>query len=220
MTRTLTTEQYMRIQDELNEFTVPSWKKVLTKNNFKVAMFDEFSELLNSASWKWWKHGKEPNVFNLQMEAIDILHFAISIDILNKTSDKETIPSYAVLGSGNNEHIAMINYQNMIDHNVFINRAMDVINAGSPLLKMNDLFDSLGMGSELISALYTAKSELNYIRQEDGYKDGTYVKVRDGIEDNERMKGVIETFMRDQDLSLDFIRESVRFTFFRKSRSV
>lgn len=218
MTRFLAAEQYMRIQDELNEFTVPEWKNVLTRNNFKVAMFDEFAELLNSGSWKWWKAGNEPNKFNLQMEAIDILHFSLSIDILNKMDNRQTLPRDAVIGYGNNEHMSMVNYQNMIDHNVFISNAMSIINTESPTMAINNLFNSLGMDDELVSALYTAKSELNYIRQEDGYKDGTYVKVKDGIEDNERMKSVINEFIDNKQMDLDELRTRVRKHFFQRTK--
>ena len=207
----LTLRQYKHIQDTLNERTVPDWKKVLTTNNFKVAMFDEFSELLNSSPWKWWSHGGECDAWNLKIEAIDVFHFALSIYILTNASSH--LSEDSVFCEYNKEHNYMIDNNGRIDHNVFINKALGVLNSNVPS-PMEELFESLGMSALEISAIYTAKSELNYIRQDNGYKTGKYTKVVDGIEDNERLKDIVEDFMFDTDMGIDDLRESVRSNFF------
>nr|4DK4_A Chain A, Deoxyuridine triphosphatase [Trypanosoma brucei]4DK4_B Chain B, Deoxyuridine triphosphatase [Trypanosoma brucei]4DKB_A Chain A, Deoxyuridine triphosphatase [Trypanosoma brucei]4DL8_A Chain A, Deoxyuridine triphosphatase [Trypanosoma brucei]4DLC_A Chain A, Deoxyuridine triphosphatase [Trypanosoma brucei] len=46
-------------------------------------------------------------------------------------------------------------------------------------------------------AYYVAKHTLNGIRQMKGYKDGTYVKVQKGVEDNELLHGCISPFSLD-----------------------
>lgn len=208
--KALTFKQYKDIQNILNERTVPNWKTTLTSNNFRVAMFDEFAELLNSAGWKWWKNSGECDTWNLKIEAVDIFHFALSIYILKHTNN---MSNDCVFGEFNKEHNYMIDNNNMIDHNVFINKTMSVLTTNDPT-SMEVLFESLGMSALEITAIYTAKSELNYIRQENGYKTGEYIKVVDGIEDNERMKGLVEDFMTDPDMSVDDLREAVRGEFF------
>jgi len=208
--RAFTFGQYKEIQDRLNEHTIENWKQELSNNDFKVAMFDEFAELLNSGSWKWWKKGGECDEWNLKIEAVDIFHFALSTYILNKTSN---MSDACVFGEWNAEHNYMIDRLGMMDRNVFINRAMSVLTTNDPT-SMELLFESLGMSAEEITAIYVAKSELNFIRQDSGYKTGEYVKIVDGVEDNQRMEGVVNAFLEDESLSTDDLRLQIRDKFF------
>ena len=45
----------------------------------------------------------------------------------------------------------------------------------------------VGLSAEDVISLYFKKNELNHKRQNEGYKDGTYEKVKDGVEDNESL---------------------------------
>lgn len=212
--RHLTLSEMADIQNVLNEHTVTNWRKVLTANDFKTAMFDEFAELLNSGSWKWWKNGdKEIDTWNLKIEAIDILHFALSVYITNNTI---TTSADLVLGQYNNDNAYMIN-DNRIDRNVFINKACAVLTSDNPN-NIDDLFDSLGLLAEEVSAIYTAKSELNFIRQDEGYKSGTYVKIKDGVEDNVKLEKVVHEYLFDLHMSLGDLRNRVRETFYEQAK--
>jgi len=211
--RYLTLKEMVDIQDQLNEHTVTNWRKTLNANDFKTAMFDELSELLNSSHWKWWSNKKvEVDYWNLKVEAIDILHFALSIYIMQNTAK----PSEdLILGMYNTTNNYMIN-DGMIDRNVFINKACAVLTNNNPVA-IDDLFNSLGLLAEEVSAIYTAKSELNFIRQDQGYKDGTYVKIQDGIEDNVKLEEVVRHFLFDTVLTLDELRQNVRGTFYEQA---
>jgi dimeric dUTPase (all-alpha-NTP-PPase superfamily) len=207
--RALTFGQYKNIQNILNEHTIKNWKSKLTTNDFKVAMFDEFAELLNSGSWKWWKNKTECDIWNLKIESVDIFHFALSIYILKRNS---TMSDECIIGEYNNDHNYMIS-AGMIDHNVFINRAISALTTTDPT-SVETLFDSLGMSAEEITAIYVAKSELNFIRQDNGYKTGEYVKIVDGMEDNERMESVVNDFLEDGSITIDQLRLNVRDKFY------
>jgi dUTP pyrophosphatase len=76
------------------------------------------------------------------------------------------------------------------------------------------LVASVGLTSLEISAIYTAKMTLNQIRQSSGYKDGTYVKVQDGVEDNQKLKDLVENFLSDNTMSLARLTKNVRNRFF------
>lgn len=208
--RYLTIAEMGKIQDTLNEHTVTEWRKHLNVNDFKTAMFDEFAELLNSGSWKWWKNSGQPvDYWNLKIEAIDILHFALSKYICENTIDR--LADF-VLGFYNTTNPYMIN-NDRIDRNVFINKACALLTSDNPVV-LDDFFDSLGMQDEEISAIYTAKSELNFIRQDEGYKDGKYIKYVDGIEDNARLESVVIAFISDPTMSLDGLRKLVKESFY------
>ena len=45
-----------------------------------------------------------------------------------------------------------------------------------------------GLSADDVLELYRKKNELNWTRQREGYKEGTYKKVVDGVEDNEMLK--------------------------------
>ena len=214
--RFLTLKEMADIQDSLNEHTVPNWHKELGTNDFKTAMFDEFAELLNSGNFKWWKHSDTPvDIWNLKIEAIDILHFALSIYIGDNTVNSS---ADLVLGQYNKSNVYMVNGNNIV-RNVFINKACAVLTSNNPV-DLDDLFDSLGLLAEEISAIYTAKSELNFIRQDEGYKNGTYVKIKDGIEDNVKLEKVVREYLFDLHISLDELRIRVRETFYEQAKEV
>lgn len=212
--RNLTLQQMATIQNRLNEFTVKNWRKVLNANDFKTAMFDEFAELLNSGSWKWWKKAGHPvDMWNLKIEAVDVLHFALSVYIINNTVNSS---GDLVLGLYNTSNNYMVN-NNKIDRNVFINKSCAVLTSDNPVA-VDDLFNSLGLLADEVSAIYTAKSELNFIRQEEGYKDGTYIKIQDGIEDNVKLEGVVKDFLFDTHTTLYDLRKNVRAKFYEQAK--
>src|SRR4030065_1740323 len=213
--RTLTFKDFMEMQDIINEITTPDWNNIRTKNEFKTAMFDEFSELLNSASFKWWKKGKPANMWNMKIEAVDVLHFALSIYLLRSARGNSQLFDrfhdvsfgYAVT---RNDPVMM--KDGIIDHNVFINSALAMIAVDSPV-HLQDFVCAIGFSVEELSAIYTAKVTLNEIRQLQGYKTGEYKKIRDNVEDNDLMKESVDMFLSDKTLTLDFIRENVYYLF-------
>lgn len=73
----------------------------------------------------------------------------------------------------------------------------------------------LRMNSQEISAIFVAKYELNRFRQTDGYKNGSYVKVVDGVEDNQRLKPIVDQFLSDTTLTLGWVTKTTRDTFFK-----
>ena len=60
---------------------------------------------------------------------------------------------------------------------------------------ISDFFDLVimsGLDLESLYKLYVGKNILNQFRQDHGYKDGSYIKVWDGKEDNVVMKKIWE----------------------------
>ena len=65
----------VELQHKFNEETIPGY---LEKNlNWNSAIIAESGELLDSLGYKWWKK-QEPDMDNVKVEAIDLLHFVIS----------------------------------------------------------------------------------------------------------------------------------------------
>jgi len=49
-----------------------------------------------------------------------------------------------------------------------------------------------GLNLDTLYTLYVGKNILNKFRQEHGYKDGTYIKIWNGEEDNVKMQKILE----------------------------
>ena len=64
------------------------------------------------------------------------------------------------------------------------------------LVDMLHFWVSMCMAAQLdakeVISLYFKKNELNHARQDQGYKEGTYDKYQDGIEDNKRLTSTLK----------------------------
>lgn len=219
MKREYSLADLMRIQNELNRAIDPEWIKNRSIEEFQVAIVDELAELLRSGvDFKFWKY-TDPSKFddfNLSIEVVDIVHFYLSLLIMKHS---RSYPSQAAdfsmyettFISNRPEWIfgSLIREPNKLNNEAFVALARDLL---SPIISRSVLFcliEASGMSAEKVSALYAAKAALNEIRSMSGYKNGTYKKVQDGIEDNERLEFIVEDFLSDSEKSLDNIREEV-----------
>lgn len=209
--RVLTVKEMADIQDRLNELTQNDWKNTLTKDHFRVALFDELAELLGSGrKWKWWKASGNPDTFNEKIEVIDVVHFYLSVMMLEYIY----LDTTTVLGLSKDEVLMNWLYdEDAFSHGEFMKQARQLLMNGSSFF-LNEFVRSAGLTQEETSALYVAKATLNEIRQSQGYKTGEYVKVKDGIEDNQRLKNIIEDYLSDPSKTLEDVRERTEQEFF------
>jgi dimeric dUTPase (all-alpha-NTP-PPase superfamily) len=203
--RHLFVDEFFRLQDKLNEVVVANWTSKLNANHFSTAMLDEMSELMNSVTWAWWKKAKEPDMWNLKIEAIDILHFALSANMLSVGRTLET--NYAQFANVE-PRVSILDYQNKLDHNVFMRHMRNLLE-NCTVNVIDEFLQSVGLTSEEVSAIYIAKCTLNEIRQSQGYKTGVYKKIVGGVEDNQKLQSIVRTFMMNGDLDLDFVKKAV-----------
>lgn len=168
------------LQHKFNEETIENY---LSKNlNWNSAIIAESGELLGSLGYKWWKK-QLPDMDNAKVEAIDLLHFVIS-DTLQMNYDirnfndilNSTIKDFEV---GFKE--ISINLKNS---NLF--KLIDLLNTDrlSRFLVLKAIFEKLEMSNEDVYIAYIVKNCLNKFRQDNGYKDGSYIKDWNGKEDN------------------------------------
>ena len=170
----------VELQHKFNEQTIENY---LNKNlNWNSAIIAESGELLDSLGYKWWKK-QVPDMENVKVEAIDLLHFVIS-DTLQMNHDirnfkyifDSTIKDFEV---GFKE--ILINLKNS---NLF--KLIDLLNTDrlSRFVVMKAIFEKLEMSNEDVYIAYIVKNCLNKFRQNNGYKDGSYIKYWNGKEDN------------------------------------
>jgi dUTP pyrophosphatase len=186
-----------RLQDALNRCVDADWREKRTANDWALAVTMESCELIDSYPWKWWKNIKaQPDLNNVKIELVDILHFALSgamqtADAVPRPLAEGTLTCItSPLTEAPNAVVTFRNVIRLADQHRFDVVTEHVIAAA----------DDLDFN---LVAYYVAKHTLNYLRQLGGYKSGEYKKVRDGKEDNELLHDAISGVTMDETLTED-----------------
>lgn len=202
-------EEMFKLQQKLNDETNgEGWEKGYTKQgrviNWRRCIYMELAELIDSFNWKHWKDiNIEPNWDNVKIEIVDIWHFVMSLGLeeykLNKKGSIKDIVKYTAESQYfdefllepnpiHNEDIFMI--INVIEH--FMKDTLD----GCGYSKLIDDFFEValqcGVNLDILYKYYIGKNILNKFRQDNGYKNGEYIKVWNGKEDNEVMMNLLD----------------------------
>ena len=172
-------KKMVELQHKFNEETIENY---LGKNlNWNSAIIAESGELLDSLGYKWWKK-QAPDMDNVKVEAIDLLHFVISdaIQLLHNCSGEIDL---ILIAATFEDHFN--NSDGYLD-GLSLNRLVDELNYNrwNRFIVMKKMFQHLDMSNEDVYVAYIVKNCLNKFRQHNGYKDGTYIKDWNGKEDN------------------------------------
>ncbi|BBN59771.1 dUTP diphosphatase [Hydrogenovibrio marinus] len=196
--------EMLSMQAALNEMTNgANWRSGKTALgkviDWRRCIVMETAELIDSYPWKHWKSvDATTDRENVRVELVDIWHFLLSLalenfskddaaDILNKayeSSDDEKLKDLSVI-------IQVQVHEAMMAKALIKTQVTD-----SYLSALTVTFFRSCQVAELefdqLYQIYMAKNVLNKFRQDHGYKEGTYVKVWDGKEDNVVMFEIIE----------------------------
>lgn len=199
----------LQLQAQLNDATNgEDWIKGLTKNaktiNWRRCIYMECAEMVDSFSWKHWKAiNQDPDWGNLQIEVVDVWHFIISLAIENYSQNlKGGIEDLAInisqLQSFNTIDIESSSFDTQdnviakVENIMLLSLSKDTLNIEELIAEFFDLVVMSGLNLETLYRLYVGKNILNQFRQDNGYKDGSYIKIWAGEEDNVVMKRVWE----------------------------
>ncbi len=202
-------KEMLLLQQELNDSTNGiGWESGITKNSkiidWRRCSYLECAELIESYPWKHWKNiDASPDYDNIKIEVVDIWHFIMS----------QALQEYKLGGLGDIDQLSemimsLSNYKDFVD-SAEVNRddyyrEITVVEELMKSLFCDDTIDKLmisffdvAMQSELslntLYQLYIGKNILNRFRQDNGYKDGTYIKIWNGEEDNLYMQKILES---------------------------
>jgi len=165
----------MRMQDEMNTKVNPSWRE--QGNEWYRAIWVESAEMLDHYGWKWWKH-QECDREQVILELIDIFHFGLS-DLIEQETNLHALA--ADIADNWPQQLPDKDFKLALEDftlSVLSTKKFDIVN-------FLILAKQVGVDSEAIYRGYIAKNVLNMFRQDFGYKDGSYIKIWDGREDNE-----------------------------------
>jgi len=175
--------QMLTMQDAMNSRVSETWRS----NGYEWyrAIWVECAEMLDHHGWKWWKH-QEIDVAQVQLELVDIFHFGLSLRLMAGDSVEQISRSLAKeLHQGTAEDDFKIALENLAASAV----ADKVFNAKA----LADCMSLMNMDLDELFRQYVGKNTLNFFRQDHGYKEGTYIKIWHGEEDNEVLANLVNT---------------------------
>ncbi len=183
-------KQMFELQQQLNDATNGTiWTEGATKEGRQISwlrcIYMEAAEAIDSFNWKHWKDIEaQPDLDNAKVELVDIWHFIMSEAI--HFGDTSFAQAYEDM-----QPEREINPELMVE----ILEKMIASAAGANVDKsQNALYDITGLFFRALANMsmdvpelyrrYVVKNQLNTFRQDHGYKDGTYIKMWDAVEDN------------------------------------
>ena len=204
-------QEFITLQTKLNELVHPLWHK--QDYDWTQAALMEAVEAYDSLPWKWWKH-QSLDKQNLQTELIDVFHFILSQsieqDLINNTNQTKQIfdtltlvePVFTELDK------QITNTNNPEDKITILKHSIKELiqNLATPdtdllttFLSWFAAYTQTGLTLQDLQIAYLTKNTLNILRQELGYKEGTYQKIFDydldhkQLEDNQVMSLIQQT---------------------------
>ena len=147
------------------------------------AIWIECGELVDHYGYKWWKK-QTPDMAQVQLEIVDIWHFGLSMLIDGRPTEEIASEIDAALKNADVEQLEVIDATEALAESILASREFDVAKFWALLVAADMSFDDL-------FKQYIGKNVLNFFRQDHGYKDGSYIKIWNGREDNEHLSEIL-----------------------------
>ncbi len=213
-------EEMFLLQKRLNDDTNgTNWELGINKFDKEInwlrCIHMEVAELIDSTPWKHWKNiSAKPDFNNIHIELVDVWHFLMSY-ILQETNIPKAVSLvnthciYEALDMNDVDPKIIVKEAEKLSYIAF---AIETGNmpAFSGVERFIDQFfrccKLTGLSFTWLQKLYIGKNSLNKFRQDHGYKEGTYIKVWNGDEDNVVMISILESI---EDLSFDKVYQEL-----------
>ena len=155
------------------------------------AIWVECAEMLDHYGWKWWKK-QTPDTEQVILELVDIFHFGLSLRIDGETSYQELAEQLTAELEKPTQADDFKQTLELLAASAVANKAFDAAAFAGCMAQIGMDIDDLYRG-------YVGKNTLNFFRQDHGYKDGSYIKVWNGQEDNEHLVEVVKSLDINQE---------------------
>ena len=201
-------ETMLRLQQQLNDATNGiGWENGTTKNgkiiDWRRCIWLEAAELVESYPWKHWKNiDAEPDYANIKIEAVDIWHFVMSEALRIWAVEKRGgIDDLATAITATDAYRAFEEGKRPEKTDLYpqieeVETLVEMLFCRTPIASWTAQFYRVALQSGLdldaLYRLYVGKNVLNQFRQDHGYKEGTYIKIWNGDEDNVAMQRLLE----------------------------
>ncbi len=190
-------ETMLTLQGQMNARVDPDWLNAAYP--YLRAVVVEGAEAMEHRGWKWWKK-QQPDMEQLQMELVDIWHFTLSHILLEHAGDQakslifllNSAAATTITFDGNDWVIGELDLITKLELNIglAVSRRISI-----PLFSA--LLSDCDMTWKELYCQYVGKNVLNFFRQDNGYKEGSYRKIWDGREDNEHLVEIMALLPSD-----------------------
>lgn len=182
------------LQNKMNTKVNPQW--LTAGYQYLRAAMIEAVEGIEHHGWKWWK-AQQLDLPQLQMEMVDIWHFALSAILIENngnieksaqviSGDLKAGPSTVTFDGKGYDFIS----QTLLDNLQLMAGLCAASRFDVPLFM--HIVKQCDMQADDLYKQYVGKNILNFFRQDHGYKTGEYVKNWQDREDNEHLVEVLE----------------------------
>lgn len=187
----------LTLQSRMNAKVDPLW--VEKRFPYLRAVVIEAAEAIEHHGWKWWKK-QDCDLPQLQMEIIDIWHFLLSEILLQHEDDHSAASAALLQATSASKHSASLEF----DSQTYRFKELSLIAKLELLIGLSTarrvdialfktVMEDCGLNWESLFKQYVSKNVLNFFRQDQGYKEGTYHKLWQGREDNEHLVELMES---------------------------
>jgi dimeric dUTPase (all-alpha-NTP-PPase superfamily) len=172
----------LAMQDRMNIKVHPEW----IRQNFAWhrALWIECGELIDHYGYKWWKK-QTPEMEQVKLEIVDIWHFGMSMLFDGRSVEQIGADLVADLKASIVPKRGVLEATEELATSVLATRKFSIVDFMSML-------DSADMSLDDLYIAYVGKNVLNFFRQDNGYKEGTYIKNWAGREDNEHLVELVQ----------------------------
>ena len=212
-------EKFLRmldLQDKFNSKLNPNWKsKTSDDYDWGSCVLAEGAESLSSIQYKHWK--LQPlDMANFGVEIIDIFHFIMSQHLVKHSPEylAEIYETRTLFGEDNIDYdIPKIkSLKREVKDLVLATLLFDKLgyedNMYSQLESFFNIMELLDWSVDDLEQKYLCKNVLNELRQNNGYKEGTYVKMWTGTDGKKYEDNVIAYEI------YDYLREEGDVTYY------
>lgn len=184
----------LTLQHRMNTKVHPQW--IEQRYEWYRAIWIECGELMDHIGYKWWKK-QTPDIEQARLEAIDIWHFGLSALFVDGKSVEQIADEVAAQLQAHQQS------------GQYIREATEALAAYAlnhqafSVAMFADLMHAVDLNFDELYRHYVGKNVLNFFRQDNGYKDGTYQKQWHGREDNEHLMELLKELDSSSDAYAD-----------------
>ncbi len=186
----------LSMQARMNTRVDPDW--VSAAYPYARAVVIEAAEAIEHHGWKWWKK-QSMELAQLQMELVDIWHFMLSELLLVHGGDVDRALAVLLTTTANEETETAL----VFDGRTYDIQTLDLLTRLELLIGTSvsrrveiALFAAIMRDCQLdwqdVYVQYVSKNVLNFFRQDNGYKEGSYRKIWGEREDNEHLVEIMQ----------------------------
>lgn len=171
----------LNLQDSMNRKVHADW--IAQRFAWYRAAWIECGELIEHHGYKWWKK-QVPDMEQVRLEIIDIWHFGMSMLLDGREVGLIAADIETALTNWKPRTSNVLEATESLALSLLQTRSFDVA-------LFWDLAVTAGLDFDALFRAYVGKNVLNFFRQDHGYKEGTYIKLWQGREDNEHLSELL-----------------------------